>query len=78
MLMSMPNLSANTKGRNQYQSHPICMSAYLTLICLAHFWTAVVDDLPDLWEILQGYINDHVLQKDIPDAIQKDHGVTVK
>lgn len=77
--MSTPNLSANLKESNQYRSHPIRMSGYLTPICLANFfWTPSVDDLPNLREILQGYVNDRVLQKDIPEAIQKDHSVTVK
>jgi hypothetical protein len=39
---------------------------------------APVEDLPNLGEILQGYVNDRVLQKDIPEHMMRDHGVQVR
>jgi len=38
----------------------------------------IVEDLPDLAKILQGYVNNRVLQKDMPALIAKEHGVQIQ
>lgn len=38
----------------------------------------VVDEFPNLREILQRYTNEHVLEIEIPERIFEDHGISMK
>jgi hypothetical protein len=54
--------------------HPQCIKSDPTYLQIPKVVTNIV---PNLSEILQGYINDCVCQKDIPDKIKKDHDITI-
>jgi len=54
------------------------MVFYLTPFLPFHLFFCSVEDLPELGEILQRYIDDNIRQIDIPDRIEKDHGIKMR
>lgn len=47
---------------------------YFNIYSLLYY---AVEDVPNLAEILQGYVDAHIQQRDIPDQLEKDHGVRI-
>jgi hypothetical protein len=54
-------------------------SGSLQVSYMYHDWLGlfVVEDLPNLAEILQGYVDSRILQRDISDQLEKDHGIRI-
>ena len=54
------------------------MAFYLNSFLPFYPFFCAVEDLPELGEILQQYIDDNIRQIDILDRIERDHGVKMR
>lgn len=69
----------NTSGSNQHQEKPHRMYI-MCLFLLCWRLTVInwqVEVAPQLPELIQAYLNEGVMQKDLPDMLREDHKIII-
>jgi hypothetical protein len=66
----------NSKGNNQYHEKPISEFQLLKVVVL--YFTLLVRQYPELPKILQKYVNENVRQRDMPEALDEEHGIKIR